>query len=171
MSRSREEYPSHVQRAIDEGLRRERSGTTRIGEELRSAVERSDGATATIGETVILATKDATYKLEIAKASEPEDPYDSQLERDYADHLEKLRLAGEILRWEYAAIRFEIGDAAWYKPDFDVINKESELELHETKGHWREAARVRIKAAAKRFPWLRWRAITREDGVWREEIF
>ena len=47
------------------------------------------------------------------------------------------------------------GQVCWYTPDFMVINKDSEVEFHEVKGHkkvFMDDAKVKIKAAAMNFP-------------------
>ena len=86
------------------------------------------------------------------------------LEADYADRLGLLQLAGEIQVWRFGSLRFHLGGGAWYKPDFLVVLPDGLVELHETKGHWREAARVRIKVAAAAFPEFRFVAVTKPKG-------
>lgn len=94
------------------------------------------------------------------------------LELDYGNHLDALRTGGAIADWFLKPIRLRIGRAAqgrnnYYTPDFMVQLLDGTLELHETKGHWREAARVRIKTAADMYPFIL-RAVTRDakTGLW-----
>lgn len=97
------------------------------------------------------------------RAKARDDPeLENQLERDYAQELELRRKAGEIRRWVPKAIRLRIGTSATYKPDFLVVTADGEIQLHETKGHFREAAKVRIKAAAWHYPEFRFLVITRD---------
>jgi hypothetical protein len=97
----------------------------------------------------------------------------------YAAELEARKAAGEVSWWAFETMRFRLADGAWYKPDFAVVVTfqfqadgqlwvDSKLELHEVKGHWREAARVRIKVAADRHP-FRFVAVTRKGGQWQYE--
>jgi len=45
------------------------------------------------------------------------------------------------------------------------------FEIHETKGHWREAARVRIKVAADLYPWFKFVAVKWDKKQWVYEDF
>jgi hypothetical protein len=99
------------------------------------------------------------------------------LEKRYAAHLDLLKLGGEIVHWEFEPLRFRLADGAWYKPDFFVVRalvaKGLGFELHETKGRWMEAARVRIKVSADRHPFFKFRAVqwNRTEKVWEVEEF
>lgn len=95
----------------------------------------------------------------------------NKLELRYAHHLEKLKAVGELHDWEYEAIKLKLGKGAYYTPDFLVIGKHGSVEFHETKGFWREAARVRIKTAARLYPWFHFIAITEARDGWRAEAF
>lgn len=98
------------------------------------------------------------------------------LERDYAQHLDALRSGAAIHAWWFEVERFLIGIAgerrdAYYTPDFRVQLPDGTIEFHETKGHWREAAKVRIRAAAAQHPYV-FRGVTRPRGVgWKYETF
>ena len=83
----------------------------------------------------------------------------NKLESRYAQHLDLLKLAGDVREWKYEWLRFRLADGAWYKPDFFLVMPDRSMELHETKGVWREAARVRIRVAAERHPWFRFRGV------------
>ena len=95
----------------------------------------------------------------------------NSLERAYAENLEMRRLAGEIHSWRFEPIRFRLADGAWYKPDFLVVGKAGFVHLHEVKGHWREAAKVRIKVAADLNPEFKFTAIQKIGSVWTYEDF
>ena len=99
------------------------------------------------------------------------------LEHDYATHLDALRAAGAIVAWWFEAERLKIGVAAerrdaFYTPDFRVQLPDGTIEFHETKGHWREAAKVRIRAAAAQHPYV-FRGVTRDrkTKLWTYELF
>lgn len=97
--------------------------------------------------------------------------YRSELERERAEYLELHRAAGEILAWWYEPCQLQIGGGAKYKPDFLVFNRDLSLDFEETKGFWREAHRIRIKAAAAQFPIFRFRGITKDAEGWHTEEF
>jgi hypothetical protein len=76
-------------------------------------------------------------------------------EAAYARHLMVRRAAGEVVWWAFNAVRLRIAlgfRAAWFKPDFLVEVPGGRFEFHETKGHEREAAMLRLKVAAGMFP-------------------
>jgi hypothetical protein len=94
----------------------------------------------------------------------------NSLESRYADHLHKEQLAGAILWYDFDAIKLRLAEKTFYTPDFFILNRDSELEVHEVKGHWEDDARVKIKVAAQKFP-FKFVAITLERGQWIKEEF
>lgn len=97
--------------------------------------------------------------------------YKSKLEEVYALWLEAEKRRGAIREWAYEAESLRLGQGAWYQPDFRVVTSEGFVEMHETKGFWREAARVRIKAAAALHPY-RFKAIQKDKALgWKVEEF
>ena len=102
-------------------------------------------------------------------------PKMNALELDYADALELRARAGQILGWKFGSVRLHMGGGAWYKPDFFIWTTDGKDEIHETKGYWREAARVRIKVSASKFTLFRFVAVTRapsgrRKGEWKFEV-
>lgn len=95
----------------------------------------------------------------------------NKLEKAWADQLFLLLRAGEIMAYEYEAIKLRLADNTTFTPDFFVIDSEGYVEFHEVKGFWREDARVKIKVAKEKYPWFRFIAITKIKGVWKEEEF
>jgi len=94
----------------------------------------------------------------------------NRMEADYANRLEGLKQAGEILDYRFEAIKFRLADRTYYSPDFLVIF-EDHFEVHECKGFWEDDARVKIKVTAETFPWFRFVAIQRVKKEWKfEEI-
>lgn len=97
-------------------------------------------------------------------------PKMNKLEADYGAYLDLPRATSfRIANWQFGSVRLHLGGGAWYKPDFIVWLSDGGVEVHEVKGHWREAARVRIKVAASKFPCWLFLAVTRKDGVWQSE--
>lgn len=101
--------------------------------------------------------------------------YRNKTEAAYAAELEQVRLAGAIIEWGYEDAKLRLANGAWFTPDFRVVTVAGATEFHEVKGFWREAARVRIKVAADRFPRYRFIALTkrkaRDGGGWAREVF
>lgn len=78
--------------------------------------------------------------------------YDSKLEKEFAYQFEAMRRADQIAAWWHKPIRLRLATGAWYTPDFMVQHNDEELVLHEIKGHWREAAKVRTKVIRDLYP-------------------
>jgi len=102
--------------------------------------------------------------------------FDSKLERDYADRLEILKAAGEIKEWWLKPMRLRISDtpeakgkkALYYSPDFGVLANDGTYELHETKGHMRNAAWNRLRVSATEHP-FKFVLVTKVRGAWTFE--
>lgn len=113
-----------------------------------------------------------------AKGRRPQDRlvgYDAdrmnKLEAKYAAHLETLRRAGKILLWRFESVKFRLADRTWYTPDFYIMRPDGTIEIHETKGHWEDDARVKIKATAEQFPEFFFVAVQWKKGEWQLERF
>jgi hypothetical protein len=76
----------------------------------------------------------------------------NKTEAAYAQRLELLLRAGEILWYKFEGVKLRLADNTFYTPDFAVLNAASELEMHEVKGYWEDDARVKIKVAASLYP-------------------
>lgn len=95
----------------------------------------------------------------------------NKTEAAYSRHLWELTIAGEVIWFRFQPMRLRLADGSFFTPDFGVLTRDCLFEFHETKGFWREAARVRIKIAAELFP-FRFIAITRPmGGGWEREEF
>ena len=94
----------------------------------------------------------------------------NKTEAAYAQHLELLLRAGEIVWFEYESIKLRLAGNTFYTPDFLVMRSDGMLECHEVKGHWKDDARVKIKVAAEHKPFV-FKAIKRVKGGWEEEYF
>jgi hypothetical protein len=95
----------------------------------------------------------------------------NKTERAYADHLERRKLASEVIWWDFDVIKLRVAPATFYTPDFLVMLADCTLEIHEVKGHWEDDARVKIKVAADKLP-FRFIAIKRgKGGAWEREEF
>jgi len=98
----------------------------------------------------------------------------SNTERLFADHLEVLRRAGQIVQWRYECTKFKVGGKAehgkqaWYTPDFDAITCEGEKVFYEVKGSWdaknQRDAKTRIKVCAEKYAEYTWYAVQKAKG-------
>jgi hypothetical protein len=98
----------------------------------------------------------------------PRDRYKSDLEREFAAHLEILRAAGELSFWDYECVKIRLADGTWYTADF-LVKLKDQIIIYETKGFMREAARVRVNVAATRVP-IPIFVVTKEGGSWRYSL-
>lgn len=105
-----------------------------------------------------------------AVAAEPKSRMNG-LETRYGQKLDELIERGGVAAWRFEAINLRLADATFYRPDFLVILKSGHIEFHETKGYWREDARVKIKVAASLYPWFTFVAIQEKNGVFIIEQF
>jgi len=77
----------------------------------------------------------------------------NQTEKKYAERLELLKRAGEILWYEFEPANLRLADKCFYRIDFMVLTKDMELQVHEIKGGFiTDDSLVKIKAAAEKFP-------------------
>lgn len=91
----------------------------------------------------------------------------NKTELRYAGQLEALKRAGQIIDYKFESMRLEVGEGAWYKPDFLVVFKDR-FELHEIKGGFiRIPAMVRFKAAMMIYPWFGWRMMQWKNNQWK----
>jgi hypothetical protein len=84
------------------------------------------------------------------------------------------KAAREIADYWYESVKLRLADGSWFVIDFFVMLADGRLEGWEVKGHWRESARLRIKVAAERYPFLFYSAQRRkkkDGGGWSVEAF
>jgi len=76
----------------------------------------------------------------------------NKTEEEYARILEQRKMCGEVLWYKFEGIKFMLASNTSYTPDFAVLLKNGEMQLHEVKGFWLDDARAKIKIAAAMFP-------------------
>lgn len=94
----------------------------------------------------------------------------NETEKAYAERLEWLKHAGEVLWWRFGVINLKIAEDCFYRTDFAVLLSSGNIEIHETKGHWTDDALVKIKVAAELFP-FRFVAMQYRKGEWVQREF
>lgn len=98
-----------------------------------------------------------------ARARLPRGTMNATEARYYAEQIRTRELLHDALWWGFEPWTLRIGERCSYTPDFVVIAGDFSIECHEVKAGWRasngqvgqEASRVRLRAAASRFPFLR----------------
>lgn len=76
----------------------------------------------------------------------------NKLEARYARYLDELVQKGEIVFWRFEGIKLILAETCTYLPDFFIVRSDGVAEFHETKGFWRDDARVKVKVAAQILP-------------------
>jgi hypothetical protein len=94
----------------------------------------------------------------------------NRTEAAYAITLDMRMRVGEILWYEFEALKLRLADNTFYTPDFFVMLADRSLECHEVKGFWQDDARVKIKVAAEHFP-FRFVAVKKSKQGWETEEF
>jgi len=95
------------------------------------------------------------------------------MEKRYAVYLDMRILTKEIAGWKFEAVKLKLAPATFWTPDFELVMPDGRIELHETKGHWEDDARVKIKIAAQAFPEFLIVAVTwdKRSKTWHFEEF
>lgn len=73
----------------------------------------------------------------------------------------------DVIWCGFEAIKFMVGvKTCWYCPDFVCVLDDGTVVVYEVKGWWKDDARVKIKAAAKQYPWLKFIAAQKKRDKW-----
>lgn len=94
----------------------------------------------------------------------------NKTEQRRAVELEALRRDGQIACWSYEKITLKLADDTRYTPDFFVVENDGAIRFEETKGFWRDDAKVKIKVAAQQFPFRFVSLVASRDG-WERTDF
>jgi hypothetical protein len=95
------------------------------------------------------------------------DEQDRSRARCRAGSVEAVR---QIAAWWYERFTFKLADDCRYTPDFVIQDLDGSLRAEETKGFWRDDAKVKVRVFATMFP-IPIRALLLKKGVWTEEKF
>lgn len=90
----------------------------------------------------------------------------NKTEAAYSEHLKMLQYTGSILWFKFEGLKFRLADNTFYTPDFAVMTRIGEMEIHEVKGYWEDDAKVKIKVASSLYPFkfLAVKAKTKKEG-------
>lgn len=94
----------------------------------------------------------------------------NKTEAAYADLLESKRRAGLLREYHFQALTLKLADDTRYTPDFFVVATDGTVECHEVKGFWRDDAKVKIKVAARQFP-FRFIAVRYVKKTWLYDTY
>jgi hypothetical protein len=165
------DYPKHLQRAIDEA-ESSMSGIIQVARKslIRDAEARIDAKPLAGGVKRIIPSPNETAPSFVAKGRIAKPRGMNRLEEDYGGHLLARRSVGEVVWYAYEGITLKLADDTRYTPDWAVLLKSGEMELHEVKGpHAREDSIVKLRVTARLFP-FRVLLVTRDDdGGWNEQ--
>lgn len=98
----------------------------------------------------------------------------NRTEAAYATTLEAARNAYEIAWYAFEGVTLKLADGCRYTPDFAVLRADGIMEMHEVKGYWTDDARVKVKVAAEKFPFVFkavYKKAKKDGGGWRIEEF
>jgi hypothetical protein len=95
----------------------------------------------------------------------------NKTERARAIQLEALKRDGQIRDWRFEAVTLKLAPDCRYTPDFYVLDNQGTVRFEETKGFWREDAKVKIRVAAKLFPEFFFVALRADGAGWTVEEY
>lgn len=94
---------------------------------------------------------------------------ESKLNKTERAYLEHLRAEGHA--WiGVQNITLKLADDTRYTPDFWLIDGEGLLCAREVKGFFRDDAKVKVKVAARQFPFARFSVVYRKGTGWSTEV-
>jgi DNA helicase IV len=94
----------------------------------------------------------------------------NKTERKRAEELEAMKRSGEIVEWWYEAVTLKLAHDCRYTPDFLIQENDGRLRFEETKGFWRDDAKVKTRVAVRIFPFPLRVLKVRKGGGWNIEI-
>jgi hypothetical protein len=93
----------------------------------------------------------------------------NRTESAYNAHLWLLRHAGEVIWFDFEAVKLRLADDTFYIPDFIVMLPDGLIEFREVKGYMRDDAAVKLKVANAQFP-FRFVIIRKNGDSWSAEV-
>lgn len=76
----------------------------------------------------------------------------NKTEKGRAIQLEAMKRSGAIADWWFEGMTLKLAHDLRWTPDFLIQENDGALRVEDTKGHLREDAHIKMKLAAKHFP-------------------
>lgn len=113
------------------------------------------------------------------KTDKPQNEKLNKTEARYANHLEKLKMAGEVLWYRNHAFGLYFEDGTRYTPDFMVMDKDGGITLIDCKAYYKNKGKahiepdsmLRMKRTAHEYWMFTVKATWEVDGQWQEMTF
>lgn len=101
----------------------------------------------------------------------------NKTEARYAEHLDALKAAGDVVWWAFESIKIRLAQRTWLSIDFMVRFADGRVELHEVKGrkgeryHATEDGKLKVKLAAELYWFWAVRIVwPAQGGGWGQEL-
>lgn len=101
-------------------------------------------------------------------------PLLNKLEQEWFDRAKRYEFHGSIVIPQ--SVKFKLANGVWFLPDFFVIiggfdSQDITPRAIEIKGpqQLQDDAVVKLKVAAKTYPWIRWSLVWKEGESWLEQ--
>lgn len=80
----------------------------------------------------------------------------NKTEQAFAEELERLKQAGEIIDWKFHPMNIRLATNTFYEVDFLALGADMSLTIYETKGGYTsDKGQLKIKLVAEVMPWFR----------------
>lgn len=93
----------------------------------------------------------------------------NKTERAYLGYIETLKKVGQFQWIGVQSTTFKLADDCRYTPDFITLELDGKVTAREVKGFFRDDAKVKIKVAARMFPWVQFVLVRKIKGGWHHE--
>ena len=89
----------------------------------------------------------------------------NRMEKAFAGELDLWKIAGEIQEYQFESVKLKLAKGCYYTPDFLVVK--DHIYFYEVKGFMRDDAAVKLKIAARLFPWAQFILVTQDGSGWK----
>jgi len=90
----------------------------------------------------------------------------NRTEAAYAEHLELLKVSGDVLWWKFEGVKLRLAPSTFYTCDFMLLRRDGQIVMDEIKGFMTDDAAVKIKVAASIYP-FQFRIIRKSGSMWK----
>lgn len=92
----------------------------------------------------------------------------NKIETEFREILRRENQNGWLVE---QSITFKLANGVRYTPDFVTYSAfTGEFNGYEVKGFMRDDAGVKLKMAAKEYPWFRWILVWKQKGNWKRQV-